>query len=39
LDGQLCIGDGATPINQNVANTLAPNSALGEIDLQLDKFK
>jgi iron complex outermembrane receptor protein len=34
LDGQLCIGDGATPINQNaaVANTLAPNSALGEID-------
>jgi iron complex outermembrane receptor protein len=34
LDGQLCIGDGATPLNQNaaVANTLAPNSALGEID-------
>jgi iron complex outermembrane recepter protein len=34
LDGQLCIGNGATPINQNaaVANTLAPNSALGEID-------
>ncbi|CCE10979.1 conserved exported hypothetical protein [Bradyrhizobium sp. STM 3843] len=34
LDGQLCIGDGATPINQNMAvlNTLAANSALGEID-------
>jgi iron complex outermembrane receptor protein len=34
LDGQLCIGDGATPINQNmpVANTLAGNLALGEID-------
>ena len=34
LDGQLCIGDGATPINQNAAtlNTLAGNSALGEID-------
>jgi iron complex outermembrane recepter protein len=34
LAGQLCIGDGATPINQNAAilNTLAPNSALGEID-------
>ena len=34
LDGQLCIGDGVTPLNQNVAiaNTLPANSALGEID-------
>ncbi len=34
LDGQLCIGDGATPLNQNVPilNTLPANSALGEID-------
>ncbi len=34
MDGLLCIGDGATPLNQNMAvlNTLAPNSALGEID-------
>jgi iron complex outermembrane recepter protein len=34
LDGQLCIGDGATPLNQNAAvlNTLAANSAIGEID-------
>jgi iron complex outermembrane recepter protein len=34
MDGQLCIGDGATALNQNMAvpNTLAPNSALGEID-------
>jgi iron complex outermembrane recepter protein len=34
LDGQLCIGDGATPLNQNMAviNTLEANSALGEID-------
>lgn len=34
LDGQLCIGDGATPLNQNVAilNTLPANSALGAID-------
>ncbi len=32
--GQLCIGDGATPLNQNMAvlNTLAGNTALGEID-------
>jgi iron complex outermembrane receptor protein len=30
----LCIGDGATPLNQNAAvlNSLTPNSALGEID-------
>jgi iron complex outermembrane recepter protein len=30
----LCIGDGATPLNQNVVlpNTLPPNSAIGEID-------
>jgi iron complex outermembrane recepter protein len=30
----LCIGDGATPLNQNGAtlNTLAANSAIGEID-------
>jgi iron complex outermembrane receptor protein len=34
LDGQLCIGDGVTPLNRNAAvpNTLAGNSALGEID-------
>ncbi|TMJ46638.1 MAG: TonB-dependent receptor [Alphaproteobacteria bacterium] len=34
LDGQLCIGNGATPLNQNAAvlNTLPANSALGEID-------
>jgi iron complex outermembrane recepter protein len=34
LDGQLCIGDGATPLNQNMAviNTLEANSALGQID-------
>jgi iron complex outermembrane recepter protein len=34
LDGQLCIGDGATPLNRNmpIANTLPANSALGEID-------
>src|SRR5262249_9620795 len=34
LDGQLCIGDGVTAINQNmpIANTLAGNLALGEID-------
>lgn len=34
LDGQLCISDGATPLNQNAAvlNTLADNTALGEID-------
>ena len=39
LAGQLCIGDGATPINQNmaVANTLAANSALGQIDRNLTK--
>jgi iron complex outermembrane recepter protein len=32
--GQLCIGDGNTPINVNfpVANTLSPNAFLGEID-------
>ena len=34
LPGQLCIGDGATPINRffPVANTLSPNAFLGEID-------
>jgi iron complex outermembrane recepter protein len=34
LAGQLCIGDGATAINQNMAvlNTLPANSAIGEID-------
>ncbi|MGB8550778.1 MAG: TonB-dependent receptor plug domain-containing protein, partial [Xanthobacteraceae bacterium] len=34
LPGQLCIGDGATPINQKVPtpNTLLPTAALGEID-------
>ncbi len=34
LAGQLCVGDGVTPINQNMAvlNTLPANSALGEID-------
>jgi iron complex outermembrane receptor protein len=34
LDGQLCIGDGVTALNQNVPvfNTLPANSALGEID-------
>ena len=34
LAGQLCIGDGMTPLNQNVAiaNTLPANAALGEID-------
>lgn len=34
LAGQLCIGDGITAINQNVAvfNTLPANSALAEID-------
>src|ERR1700730_11536655 len=34
LDGQLCIGDGVTPLNQNFAipNTLPANAALGEID-------
>jgi iron complex outermembrane recepter protein len=34
LAGQLCIGDGATPLNQNfpIANTLPANAALGEID-------
>jgi len=34
LPGQLCIGDGATPINQNIAtpNTLSPDAFLGEID-------
>ena len=34
LPGQLCIGDGATPINQKVPtpNTLPPTAALGEID-------
>ena len=32
--GQLCIGDGNTPINQNMAtpNTLSPGAFLGEID-------
>jgi iron complex outermembrane recepter protein len=34
LPGQLCIGDGATPINHRVAtpDTLPPTAALGEID-------
>jgi iron complex outermembrane recepter protein len=34
LLGQLCIGDGDTPINQNAPtfNTLPPGAALGEID-------
>jgi iron complex outermembrane recepter protein len=34
LPGQLCIGDGNTPINQNMAtpNTLSPLAFLGEID-------
>jgi iron complex outermembrane recepter protein len=34
LLGQLCIGDGATPLNQNmpVFDTFAPGTALGEID-------
>jgi iron complex outermembrane recepter protein len=34
LTGQLCIGDGGTALNQNMAvlNNLAANSALGEID-------
>ena len=34
LSGQLCVGDGATGINQNAAvlNTLAGNTALGAID-------
>ncbi|MBO0883647.1 MAG: TonB-dependent receptor, partial [Mycobacterium sp.] len=34
LAGQLCIGDGMTPLNQNfpVLNTLPANSILGEID-------
>jgi iron complex outermembrane recepter protein len=34
LGGQLCIGDGVTPLNQNAAvlNTLPANAALGEID-------
>ena len=34
LAGQLCIGDDATPLNRNmpVLNTLAANSAIGEID-------
>ena len=34
LAGQMCIGDPGTPLNINmpVFNTLAPNSALGEID-------
>jgi iron complex outermembrane receptor protein len=34
LVGQFCIGDGATPLNQNapVFNTLPANTALGEID-------
>jgi iron complex outermembrane receptor protein len=34
LGGQLCIGDGGTPINRNMAviNTLEANSALGQID-------
>ena len=32
--GELCIGDGGTPINRNMAviNTLEANSALGQID-------
>jgi iron complex outermembrane recepter protein len=34
LGGQLCIGDGGTPLNQNAAvlNSLADNTALGQID-------
>jgi len=34
LDGQLCIGDGTTQLNQNfpVANTFAADTALGAID-------
>jgi iron complex outermembrane recepter protein len=34
LNGQLCIGDGLTPINVNypVINLLSPNAFLGEID-------
>jgi iron complex outermembrane receptor protein len=34
LGGQLCIGDGGTVLNQNMAtlNTLPANSAIGEID-------
>jgi iron complex outermembrane recepter protein len=34
LAGQLCIGDGATPLNQNmpVFDTFPPGTALGEID-------
>jgi len=34
LDNQFCIGDGQTPLNQNMptANTLAGDVALGEID-------
>jgi iron complex outermembrane receptor protein len=34
LPGQLCIGDGMTPINQNmpVPDLLSPNAFLGEID-------
>jgi iron complex outermembrane receptor protein len=34
LPGQLCIGDGDTPINKSVAtpNSLPPNAALGELD-------
>src|SRR5262245_18946925 len=34
LPGQLCIGDGDTPINKSVAtpNTLPPTAALGELD-------
>ena len=34
LAGQLCIGDGATPINRSVAtpNSLSPDAFLGEID-------
>jgi iron complex outermembrane recepter protein len=34
LPGQLCIGDGNTPINQNypTPNNISPNAYLGEID-------
>jgi iron complex outermembrane recepter protein len=34
LGGQICIGDGGTPLNQNAAvfNTFPDNTALGEID-------
>jgi iron complex outermembrane receptor protein len=34
LAGQLCIGDGSTPINTNypVINLLSPNAFLGEVD-------